>query len=107
MGHRGCLSQSKCLSGPDDPSRARPCSHRSYPWPGTPTEAIARALTLRRGVYPVVMRVEPEDPVTISQAVVGALRERWSEFGLGEDDAVVFVQTSVRGGPNQLELLRI
>jgi hypothetical protein len=51
--------------------------------------------------------VEPEDPVTISEAVVAALRERWSEFGLGEDDAVVFVQTSVRGGPNQLELLRV
>jgi len=73
----------------------------------TPTEAIARALTLRRGVYPVVMEVEPEDPITISEAVVAALRERWSEFGLGEDDAVVFVQTSVRGGPNQLELLRV
>jgi pyruvate kinase len=73
----------------------------------TPTEAIARALTLRRGVYPVVMQVEPEDPVTISEAVVRALRERWGEFGLGEDDAVAFVQTSVRGGPNQLELLRI
>jgi pyruvate kinase len=72
----------------------------------TPTESIARALTLRRAVHPVVMRVEPEDPVTVSDAVIAALREGQGKFGLRDDDAVVLVQTSVRGGPNALELLR-
>ncbi len=72
----------------------------------TPTEAIARALTLRRGVDPIVMQVEPEDPVSISAAVVKALRQGMGELGLSADDAIVLVQTSVRGGPNALELLR-
>jgi pyruvate kinase len=72
----------------------------------TPTEAVARSLSLCRGVFPIVLRVESEDPITISNAVIGALREGRSDFGLGPDDAVVFVQTSVRGGPNALELLR-
>jgi pyruvate kinase len=72
----------------------------------TPTEAIARSLTLRRGVFPVVMRVEPEEPVAIADAVVAALRAGRVELGLHDDDAVVLVQTSVRGGPNALELLR-
>ncbi len=73
----------------------------------TPTDSIARALTLCRGVFPIVMRVDPEEPAVISEAVISAMRDRWSEFGLGDDDAIVFVQTSVRGGPNQLELLRV
>lgn len=72
----------------------------------TPTEAVARALVLRRGVFPIVMQVEPEDPVTISSAVIEALRVGKGELGLSEDDAIVYVQTSVRGGPNALELLR-
>ena len=72
----------------------------------TPTESIARSLTLRRGVHPIVMRVEPEEPGPISEAVVGALSKGRADFGVGEDDAVVLVQTSVRGGPNSLELLR-
>jgi pyruvate kinase len=73
----------------------------------TPTESIARSLTLHRAVHPIVMQVEPEDPVTISNAVIDALRQGKAPFGLRDDDAVVFVQTSVRGGPNALELLRI
>ena len=72
----------------------------------TPTEAVARKLALRRGVHPIVMQVEPEDPVSISAAVIRALREGKVDLGLGEDDAVVLVQTSVRGGPNALELIR-
>ena len=72
----------------------------------TPTEAIARSLTLVRGVSPFVMAVEPEEPSVITEAVIAALREGKVELGLGEDDAIVLVQTSVRGGPNALELLR-
>jgi pyruvate kinase len=72
----------------------------------TPTESIARSLTLRRAVHPFVMQVQPEDPLTISRAVIAAIRERRAEFALRADDAVVLVQTSVRGGPNALELLR-
>ena len=72
----------------------------------TPTEAIARSLTLVRGVSPFVMAVEPEEPSAITEAVIAALREGKVELGLGEDDAIVLVQTSVRGGPNALELLR-
>ena len=52
------------------------------------------------------MRVEPEEPVAIADAVVAALRAGRVELGLHDDDAVVLVQTSVRGGPNALELLR-
>jgi pyruvate kinase len=73
----------------------------------TPSERIARSLTLQRGVRPIVLPVEPEDPVTISAAVVEALRTGRGELGLRADDAVVFVQTSVRGGPNALELMRV
>ncbi len=72
----------------------------------TPTDSVARSLTLRRGVHPIVMAVEPEDPVSISQAVIRALKEGKGGLALRDDDAVVFVQTSVRGGPNALELLR-
>jgi pyruvate kinase len=72
----------------------------------TPTEAIARSLTLCRGVFPFVMRVEPEEPGPIAEAVIRALRAGVVELGLQEDDAIVLVQTSVRGGPNALELLR-
>jgi pyruvate kinase len=72
----------------------------------TPTEACARSLTLRRGVHPIVMQVEPDDPLSISEAIIRALREGSGELGLRADDAVVLVQTSVRGGPNALELLR-
>ena len=73
----------------------------------TPTAPIARSLTLRRAVHPVVMAVDPEDPAAISEAVIHALRERGSELDLRADDAIVLVQTSVRGGPNALELLRL
>jgi hypothetical protein len=52
------------------------------------------------------MVVDPDDPVSISEAVVHALREGRGGLDLGEDGAVVLVQTSVRGGPNALELLR-
>ncbi len=72
----------------------------------TPTVACARSLTLRRGVYPVVMEVEQDDSSGISAAVIAALKQGIGELGLSEDDAIVLVQTSVRGGPNALELLR-
>ena len=72
----------------------------------TPTAARARSLTLQRGVHPIVMEVEPDDAVSISEAVIGALRAGHGEVGLQADDAIVLVQTSVRGGPNALELLR-
>lgn len=52
------------------------------------------------------MRVEPEEPGAIAEAVISALRAGKVELGLGDDDAIVLVQTSVRGGPNALELLR-
>jgi pyruvate kinase len=72
----------------------------------TPTEACARSLTLQRAVHPVVMEVEPDDPVSISQAVIRALKQGTGGLELQADDAIVLVQTSVRGGPNALELLR-
>ena len=72
----------------------------------TPTEAIARSLTLCRGVFTFIMEVEPEEPGPIAEAVIGALRAGKAELGLQDDDAIVLVQTSVRGGPNALELLR-
>ena len=52
------------------------------------------------------MEVEPDDPVSISEAVVGGAEAGVGELGLRPDDAIVLVQTSVRGGPNALELLR-
>jgi pyruvate kinase len=73
----------------------------------TPTAECARSLTLRRGVFPIVMQVEPEDPVSIGDAVIAALKNGAGELGLTADDAIVMVQTSVRGGPNALELLRV
>jgi len=72
----------------------------------TPTAAVARALTLRRGVRPIVMAVEPEEPTAISDAVIAALKGGQGQLGLSEDDAIVLLQTSARGGPNALELLR-
>ncbi len=72
----------------------------------TPTAACARSLTLQRGVHPIVMEVEPDDPVSISGAVIAALKAGRGALGLQPDDAIVLVQTSVRGGPNALELLR-
>ncbi len=72
----------------------------------TPTAACARSLTLQRAVHPIVMEVEPDDPVSINEAVIKALRAGRIELGLQPDDAIVMVQTSVRGGPNALELLR-
>ena len=72
----------------------------------TPTPECARSLTLQRGVYPVVMEVEPNDPAAVSAAVIAALKQGMGQLGLSADDAVVLVQTSVRGGPNSLELLR-
>lgn len=72
----------------------------------TPTPERARCLTLRRGVQPVVLEVEPDDPASIAHAVVSALRAGVGEWKLGPGESVVLVQTSVRGGPNALELLR-
>jgi pyruvate kinase len=72
----------------------------------TPTEACARSLTLQRAVHPIVMEVEPDDPVSINEAVIDALKRGAGQLGLRPDDAIVMVQTSVRGGPNALELLR-
>ena len=72
----------------------------------TPTAACARSLTLQRAVQPIVMEVEPDDPVSINAAVIGALKQGAGDLGLRPDDAIVMVQTSVRGGPNALELLR-
>ncbi len=72
----------------------------------TPTPERARSLTLCRGVQPVVLEVQPDDPVSIAQAVVAALRSGVGEWKLGPGESFVLVQTSVRGGPNALELLR-
>jgi pyruvate kinase len=72
----------------------------------TPTEECARSLTLHRGVHPIVMEVEQDDPGSVSEAVIAALKQGMGDLGLSADDAIVFVQTSVRGGPNSLELLR-
>lgn len=73
----------------------------------TPTPERARSLTLRGGVHPVVLKVDPDDPVSIAQAVVAALRAGVGAWKLGPGESVVLVQTSVRGGPNALELLRV
>jgi pyruvate kinase len=73
----------------------------------TPTQARARSLTLERGVHPVVLEVTPDDPVSIARAVVAALRVGVEGREVEPDAAVVLVQTSVRGGPNALELLRL
>ena len=72
----------------------------------TPTESCARSLTLQRAVHPIVMDVQPDDPVSINEAVIDALKQGAGPLGLRPDDAIVMVQTSVRGGPNALELLR-
>jgi pyruvate kinase len=72
----------------------------------TPSSGIARSLTLCRGVRPIVMAVSPEEPAAISAAIIRALRAGDAGRALGADDAVVLVQTSARGGPNALELLR-
>jgi pyruvate kinase len=73
----------------------------------TPTSSCARSLTLHRGVQPIVLEVQPDDPVSIASAVVDALRAGVPDWRPRPDDAVVLVQTSVRGGPNALELLRL
>jgi pyruvate kinase len=73
----------------------------------TPTETRARSLTLERGVHPVVLEVMPDDPISIARAVVAALRAGVEGWELDAEAAVVLVQTSVRGGPNALELLRM
>jgi hypothetical protein len=52
------------------------------------------------------MDVQPDDPVSINEAVIDALKQGAGPLGLRPDDAIVMVQTSVRGGPNALELLR-
>jgi pyruvate kinase len=72
----------------------------------TPTLECARSLTLQRGVHPIRMVVDDDDPVAISDAVIAALKQGMGDLGLSADDAIVMVQTSVRGGPNALELLR-
>ena len=72
----------------------------------TPTKERARSLTLRRGVHSVILEVEQDDPASISEAVVGALKAGAAELELPPEAAIVLVQTSVRGGPNALELLR-
>lgn len=72
----------------------------------TPTAACARGLTLQRGIYPVVLAVEPDDPATISAAVITAMQQGSGPWGVSAGAAIVLVQTSARGGPNALELLR-
>jgi pyruvate kinase len=72
----------------------------------TPNASIARSLTLHRGVHPVVMAVDTEEPQAISSAVIEALRRGHGWPPIRGDQAIVLVQTSVRGGPNALELLR-
>jgi pyruvate kinase len=72
----------------------------------TPSVAVARSLSLIRGVFPFVMPVDPPEPAAVTAAVTAALREGRTELGLDEDDAIVLVQTSGRGGHNTLELLR-
>jgi pyruvate kinase len=73
----------------------------------TPTPSCARRPTLRCGVHPIVLEVQPDDPVSIASAVGDALRTGVPGWTPRPDDAVVLVQTSVRGGPNALELLRL
>ncbi len=73
----------------------------------TPTMACARSLTLQRGVQPVVLVVEQDDPSNVREAVITALRQGIGDLGLAPHDAIVLVQTSARGGPNALELLRV
>jgi len=73
----------------------------------TPTQACARSLTLRSGVQAVVLEVERDDPLSIAQAVEAALRGGVAGWVPRAEQAVVLVQTSVRGGPNALELVRI
>jgi pyruvate kinase len=72
----------------------------------TPTPECARSLTLRRGVYPVRLEVDKDDPAGIADAVIAALKAGVARWHLRPDDAIVLVQTSARGGPNALELLR-
>jgi pyruvate kinase len=73
----------------------------------TPTPECARRLTLLRGVEPAVLEVQPDDPPSIARAVVEAIRAGRSGWRPERGDAVALVQTSVRGGPNALELLRL
>jgi len=73
----------------------------------TPTPDCARRLTLLRGVEPSVLEVQPDDPVSIALAVVEAIRAGRTGWRPEPGDAVALVQTSVRGGPNALELLRL
>jgi pyruvate kinase len=72
----------------------------------TPTGACAASLGVHRGIRAIVMGVTEDDPVTISKSVVEGVRHRAGELGLELGDAFVVVQTSARGGPNALELLR-
>ena len=72
----------------------------------TPQAAIARALTLHRGIRPVVLDVDAADPGAVSVAVNAALAAGASEWELTASDAVVLVQTSVDGGPNTIDVLR-
>lgn len=71
-----------------------------------PTEARAASLGLCRGVQPIVMELEDDDPVAIGEALIAAVRHGNGELGIESGDAVVVVQTSARGGSNALELLR-
>jgi pyruvate kinase len=73
----------------------------------TPTQACAASLGLQRGIQPVVLEVDGDDPTAISEAVIAAVRSGRGVLGLATDDAIVLVQTSARAGPNALELVRV
>jgi pyruvate kinase len=73
----------------------------------TPTPSCARSLALRSGVQAIVLEVERDDPTSIAQAVEAAIRSGAAGWSPRPEHAVVLVQTSVRGGPNALELLRL
>ena len=73
----------------------------------TPTEPIARSLTLRaRGLPHRHAGGAGGARCPSARPSSSALGQGKGELGLRDDDAVVLVQTSVRGGPNALELLR-
>jgi pyruvate kinase len=72
----------------------------------TSTAACARSLSLRRGVQPVVLDVDDDDPGAIAKAVTEALAGGVAGAESSAGKAVVLVQTSSAGGTNSLEVLR-
>ena len=58
--------------------------------------ARARALSLQRGVFPIILEVDPDDPVAISEAVISAVSDGKGDLGLSDDDAIVLKSTSER-----------